>query len=167
MSFTATDWDHTQAVWHMWIERTDIKPSGSVYALNLILSVRLPLLSTERVTMLNRFPSTTWPWRQVQRELCGTIFSGNVEHLRVSCYDANNGRVAWALFVMHSQAQEEWLRHNFSRVLTESFALISRVLYKQRSRSPGHYSLIKVYVWLSTPVSLCACKYHALNLTPV
>ena len=94
----------------------DVKPSRSVYAPDLIPSVLYGYLSTEGLTMLIRFPGTWCPRRQVQRKLCGTIFSRNIENLWVLCYSGNSDRDAWALFVKHPRvyglAQGEWLRQN-------------------------------------------------------
>ena len=63
-------------------------------------------LVTERMTILNGFPWTRWTRRQVQRELCRTIFSENIDNLWVSCYNGNNDRAAWALFVKHPRVCE-------------------------------------------------------------
>ena len=72
-----------------------------------------------------------------QRELCGTIFSENIETLRVSCHNWNYDWVAWALFFKHPCAECEWLRqnHRFARALTSSFVLSPRVLHKRHRRS--------------------------------
>ena len=44
-SLTTTHWDQTQAVWHLWIESIiNIKPSRSVFALNLMPSMQLSLV---------------------------------------------------------------------------------------------------------------------------
>ena len=81
-------------------------------------------LSTERVTMLNIFPEMRWPRRQVQQELRSTIFSENIDNLRIPFFNGNNDGAAWALFVKHSRAHGEWLRQNPER--SEGFDVIIR-----------------------------------------
>ena len=59
--------------------------------------------------LIYRFPWTRYPRRQVQRELWGTIFIG-IDKSRVSCYNGNTDRAAWALFVKHQRAHAKWCR---------------------------------------------------------
>ena len=49
-------------------------------------------LSTDGVTMFNRFPASRCPRRHVQWELCGTNFRENVANSWVSNYNGNNDR---------------------------------------------------------------------------
>ena len=139
-----------------WIESTEIKPSRSVYALNLMSSMRLPSFKYGGGDNAQWISITWWPRRQVQRELCGTIFSGNVENLLVLCCNGYNDPVAWALFVKHPRVQGERLRqnHRIARVLTASFAVSPRLLHKQHPRSPGHYPL---KTCKKPRFSLCVC----------
>ena len=119
-SFTATQWDQTQAVCYIWIESMDIKPSRSVYVPNLIPSVQLQFFKYGGVTMLNTFLGTRWQWRHIQRELCGMNFRENIANLRASCYNGNNDQSAQVLFVQHPWEQGKWLCQNphYTRVLT-------------------------------------------------
>ena len=57
--------------------------------------------------MLNIFPEMRWPRRQVQQELRSTIFSENIDNLRIPFFNGNNDGAAWALFVKHSRAHGE------------------------------------------------------------
>ena len=92
-------------------------------------------LSTEGMKMLNRFPGTRWPWRQVQSKLCSTIFSGNIDNSQVSCYNGKNDRAAWMMSVKHPRALGEWCNQHPSKSLAPSL----RVLHKQCPHSPSHY----------------------------
>ena len=68
-------------------------------------------LGTQGMTILNRFPATTWPRRHVQWELCGTNFCKNIANLQTFIvykslilklkvfYLRDNDWAAWVLFV--------------------------------------------------------------------
>ena len=88
--------------------------------------------------MLTGFPNNKMAATVVQWELCGTNFRENIANLWVSCYNGSNDQSARVLFVQHPREQGEWLRQNprYVRVLTASFALLSRVLDEQHLRNP-------------------------------
>ena len=97
-------------------------PAGQFMSLIWYYPCDCSHLSTEGMTMLNRFPATRWPWCHVQLELCGTNFHDdeNSANLQVSCYNGNNDQSAHMLFVQHPREQGEWLHQNtrYARVLT-------------------------------------------------
>ena len=84
-------------------------PAGQLMSLIWYHPCDCSHLSTVGVKMLNRFPATRWPRRDVRWELCGTNFGENIPNLRVSCYNGNNDRSALVLFVQHPREQGEWL----------------------------------------------------------
>ena len=87
-------------------------PAGQLISLIWYHLCDCSCLNTEGVTMLNRFPATTWPRRHVQWELCGTDIGGYIANLLISCYNGNNERSARVLFVQHLREQGEWLLQN-------------------------------------------------------
>ena len=44
-------------------------------------------------------------WQRSMESCPRYIFSENIGNLQVSCYNGNNNRAAWALFVKHPRAQ--------------------------------------------------------------
>ena len=117
---------------------TCMKSSRSVYAPHLEQSVRLLLFKNRGDDNVHWISKKKMAATTVQWELCGTNFRKNIANLWVSCYNGNNYRSARVLFVQHPREQGEWLRQNscYARVLTASFALLSRVLDEQHPRSP-------------------------------
>ena len=117
---------------------TCIKSSRSVYAPHLVQSVRLHLFKYRGADNAHWISKNKMAATAVQWELFGTHFRENIANLWVSSYDGNNDQSAGMLFVQHHREQGEWSRqnHRYARVLTASFAMLTRVFDEQHHRSP-------------------------------
>ena len=119
---------------------TCIKSSRSVYAPHLVQSVRLLLFKYRGGDNAHWISKIKMAATVVQWELCGTNVLGNIANLWVSCYNGNNDRSAWVLFVQHHREQGEWLRRTLT---TLGFWLhhspCSLGCGRTTPSQPGHY----------------------------
>ena len=110
-TFIATHWGSNTNQHMDWaVGGTRIKPIRSVYASNSMLSVRLQLFKYRGSADAQWISMNKWPRWQVQREVCATIFSENIEDLWFSCYNENNDRGCLGVVCEAPSAQDEWLR---------------------------------------------------------
>ena len=121
---------------------TCIQSSRSIYVPHLVQSVRLLLFKYRGDDNAHWISKNKLAATAVQWELCGTNFRENIANLWVSCYNGNNDRSAWVLFVQHPRKQGEWLRRN----LRSGFDCIIRPAPSDAGRTtplkPGHCPLI-------------------------
>ena len=130
-------WDKTQT--DTWIEQLDThesNPAGQFMPLNPCDCIYLNTDGGDNAHWIlkNKIAAAAVQW-----ELCGTNLRENIANLPVSCYNGNNDRSIWVLFVQHPQEQCQLLSSGF----TASFTLLLRVLYTKTPSQSGHYPLTK------------------------
>ena len=122
---TATHWDQTQAVCHIWVESMDIKISRSVYALNSMPSLRYPLFrfrgsDNARWIYMNKMATTTGYTRAVRH-----IFRWRIYEFRVimGIMTGLFGRCLWSTLGLRANDYVKtrskwgfWLHHSSPEV---------------------------------------------------